>query len=571
MILSIFLAGTMILGGQPGSNLLVPLPAALLAGLSAVTSLIAYMWAPQKYLHALAFGNYLLLGATVGVLISLTGEVYSPYLVLWMLLTIFAGLFNTMGLAIAFIAVNAALIYNFLFDPLPVTRDYLIIFLLALETPIAVSYIIWHEKGAQDKNKTQAFDALAKQLSQVANKSEIVINAIADGVVAIDSEGQIQLINPAAQKLLGWSKHDALNLDYRSVLKLSDASGHELTNESSPIQQVLLFNKPITNNNLTLTTRSNKKLLLSLVVSPVGDVAPASGAIAVFRDITSEKEEERQKAEFISTASHEMRTPVAAIEGYLGLALNPNTAAIDDKARAYLMKAHESTQHLGRLFQDLLTVSRAEDGRLIPKPTVIDIVAFMREITDGLAPKAQGKGLFLYFKPGSDGATDGPHTVTPVFYSLLDQGHLREISNNLVDNAIKYTKQGNVTVDVTGDDSNVVISVNDTGIGIPPEDAPHLFQKFYRIDNSDTREIGGTGLGLFICRRLAEANNGKIWVESTYGKGSTFSVQFPRITHEKAAELLKGEQQASTVPQPGLPIQQPKPAALQSTSESQAL
>lgn len=526
-------------------------------------------------MYAVAFANYVLLAVTLAVLISLTGEIRSPYLVLWMLITIFAGLFNTVGIISIFIAVNTMLLYNFFFDPIPMTREHLIIFLLALETPIVVSYIIWHEKGNQDKNKNKAFDALAKQLSQVANKSEIVINAIADGVIAIDSQGVIQLINPAAQEILGWSKQDALNLDYRSVLKLSDSSGKELLPELSPIQQVLTTNKPVVNNDLTLTTRSGNKLLVSLVVSPVGDTAPASGAIAVFRDITSEKQEERQKAEFISTASHEMRTPVAAIEGYLGLALNPNTAAIDEKARTYLLKAHESTQHLGRLFQDLLTVSRAEDGRIAPKPTVIDIVAFAKEITDGLLQKAQEKGLFLYFKPGgtATGTEEGVRNISPVFYALVDQGHLREIANNLVDNAIKYTKEGNVTVDVTGDDANVVISVSDTGMGIPPEDVPHLFQKFYRIDNSDTREIGGTGLGLFICRRLAEANNGKIWVESAYGKGSTFYVQFPRISHERATELIESEQQTPAIQPAATPQQVPstQPVAPTNPQQPQAL
>ena len=112
----------------------------------------------------------------------------------------------------------------------------------------------------------------------------------------------------------------------------------------------------------SLTTGSGKKLIVSLVVSPIGDIG--SGVIIVFRDITKTKSDEREQAEFISTASHEMRTPVASIEGYLGLALNPNTAQIDQKARDFIEKAHASAQHLGRLFQDLLDVSKADDGRL---------------------------------------------------------------------------------------------------------------------------------------------------------------------------------------------------------------
>lgn len=537
VIISIYMSGSF-LTHDTSTNLLVPFHVFVLAVATGLLALSSYLWAPQKALYWVAFGNYLLLGVTTGVLINSTGALDSPYLVLWMLLTIFAGLFGTVGLITVFLAVNSLFIY-LVINPAILTREFLIVYFLALETPIVISYIIWHDRAKQEKNKTQAFDALAKQLSQVANKSEIVINAIDEGVVAIDDQGVIQLINPAAQGLLGWDKQDAIGLDYRSVMKITDHTGKELPPEQSPVKQVLASGRSLITTDLSLTTSSGKTMLISLIVSPVRDGDQPNGAIAVFRDITAEKEEERQQAEFISTASHEMRTPVAAIEGYLALALNPNTAVIDEKARAYLLKAHEATQHLGGLFQDLLTVSRAEDGRLVPKPIALEVVGFVREITESLAPKAQEKGLTLYFKPsGTSSGQEAARNISPMYYAMVDQGHLREIADNLIDNAIKYTKQGSVVIDLKGDDKHVTLSVADTGIGIPPEDVTHLFQKFYRIDNSDTREIGGTGLGLYISRRLAEANNGKLWVDSTYGKGSTFYLQLPRISHDRATDLI---------------------------------
>jgi len=524
--------------------LLVPLPAAIAALITMVTSLVSYLFVPPERMRFMAYANYLLLAITLGMLITFTGLIHSPYLVLWMLASIFAGLFGAYGLGLMFVVTNAGIVYELFFSPIPSGYNDLVVFFLTLELPLAASYLIWHEKGSQDTRKTRALDALTQQLSQVANKSEIVINAITEGVVAIDAQGTIQLINPAAQQLLGWQKQDAVGLDYRSVIKLVGLNNKELPDESTPVRQVMTSGIAVTNNDLALISTSGKKKLISVVVSPVkSDQNLIAGAIAVMRDITDEKQEERQRAEFISTASHEMRTPVAAIEGYLGLALNPATAAIDDKARTFLTKAQEATQHLGTLFQDLLTVSRAEDNRLVPKQSVIDIVAFTRELTEALVTKAQAKGLFLYFKPGEAAASSvgeektAGRTLLPVFYVLADQGHLREVLGNLVDNAIKYTKQGSVEVDVTGDESQITISVADTGIGIPPEDTPHLFQKFYRIDNSDTREIGGTGLGLYISRRLIEANGGRIWVTSTYGKGSVFYIQLPRISHEKASEI----------------------------------
>lgn len=125
--------------------------------------------------------------------------------------------------------------------------------------------------------------------------------------------------------------------------------------------------------------------------------------------------------------------------------------------------------------------------------------------------------------------------MQPIYYAFVDPDHFREITANLIENAIKYTKQGEVVVDVTGDSSKVVVSVMDSGLGIPAEDVPHLFQKFYRVDNSATREIGGTGLGLYLSRRLAESMSGDLRVESEYGKGSTFFLEIPRISKEEAA------------------------------------
>jgi len=269
-------------------------------------------------------------------------------------------------------------------------------------------------------------------------------------------------------------------------------------------------------------------------VSPVGQTG--SGAIIVFRDITSDVAENRQKAEFVSTASHEMRTPVAAIEGYIALALNPSTATVDDKARAYLLKAHESAKHLGQLFQDLLDVTKAEDGRLNSNPVPIEVATFVRNVISTLTPTAQTKQIALEFAPDAQGST--VTQVIPAYYVNADQNHYREVLSNLIENGIKYTKAGGkVTINITGDESRVVVSIVDTGIGIPPEDISHLFQKFYRVDTTDTREIGGTGLGLYLCRRLVEAMEGRIWVESEYGKGSMFFVELPRLDTTKAQQL----------------------------------
>jgi signal transduction histidine kinase len=238
-----------------------------------------------------------------------------------------------------------------------------------------------------------------------------------------------------------------------------------------------------------------------------------------------------------------MRTPVAAIEGYLSLALNDKVATIDSRARDYLEKAHASTQHLGKLFQDLLTSAKAEDGRLTNHPSVIEMGAYLQQLTEDLKFAAEKKGLFSEFILGSsnviDASSDNTNekVVKPLYYVWADADRMREVITNLFDNAVKYTEEGKISIGLTGNTEVVQLYVKDTGPGIPREDIPHLFEKFYRVDNSATRTIGGTGLGLFICRKIVELYQGRIWVDSELAKGSTFYINLPRLTSQRAEQL----------------------------------
>lgn len=520
-----------------GSSLIVGFLTAALAATSIITAAVSYFFAPEKYRTISAYIAYLLLIGTTAVLILDTGAHASPFLALWMVAAVFAGIFGMNTIALLFVGVNLYLVWQIIGGGF--SKEFIQSVILAGELPVIVSYILWHSKSHNEKSKDRAYYDLANELNQVSNKAEVVINAIADGVIAVDNQGAIELINPAAQRIVGWGRQDALGLDYKSVLQLLGKDGHELNKANDPIFEVLTSNQQKRSNDLLLQTNSGKRISVSVVASPIGHLG--SGAIIVFRDITKELAEEHEQAEFISTASHEMRTPVASIEGYLGLALNPATAKIDDKARDFITKAHESAQHLGRLFQDLLDVSKADDGRLSNNPKVVNVVNFTQDIISGLQPKADQKNLRIFFKPSTVGGAEGAGmtSITPMFYLYLDADHLREVLSNLIENAIKYTPSGEVVVDINGDEGHVVVSIADSGIGIPAEDIPHLFQKFYRVDNSDTREIGGTGLGLYLCRRLIEAMNGRIWVESEYKHGSTFFVELPRITHEEANRLIE--------------------------------
>lgn len=514
----------------------------LAAAGAALTSLITFilcLWLPRWRPTLIALGVYLLLSLTIGILITTSGGLASPFVSVWMLLAVFAGLFGwqivlllTMGVVLAVILANP--------DGFSVQRT--LSWLLFGVMPLVLGLILWHR---QPKTNTSYSD-LANKLTTVEGKSDVVINTIDDGVLAISRSGIIELINPSAQALIGWQSGDALGLSWQSVLKLVDSEGREVPEADHPVAQALSSNRPTHSDQFAILTSSEKRRLVSIVSSPVGQ--PADGVIVVFRDITKEKAEEREQAEFISTASHEMRTPVASIEGYLGLALNPATAQIDEKARDFITKAHESAQHLGRLFQDLLDISKAEDGRLKSNPSVINVTEFVGTIFDSLAPAAAEKQLLYVFRPRGEEGDSSPKTVQPIFYTFADADHFREIVTNLIENAIKYTASGQVVVDVVGDTKLVTISVKDSGIGIPAEDVPHLFQKFYRVDNSDTREIGGTGLGLYLSRRLAESMSGVLRVSSEYKKGSTFFLDMPRLEGEEARRRLEQAIEPPTTP-----------------------
>jgi PAS domain S-box-containing protein len=376
-------------------------------------------------------------------------------------------------------------------------------------------------------------------------KFKVIIDSIEDGVIMIDNQQVIQLINPGAAAICGWPPDEATGISVRTVIQLVNEKGESYGEADNPFKQIFSSNQSLRVNSAFLLTRDKKQIPISLNLSPLTDQdGQITAAVAVMRNVSQERAEERQRADFISTASHEMRTPVAAIEGYIALVLNDKVATIDNRARDYLEKARVSTQHLGTLFQDLLTSAKAEDGRLTSHPQVIELGEFLEQLSGDLHLVAEKKGLAMEFTGANNrtiNATEnkgGERLIRPLYYVNVDPDRLREVITNLFDNAVKYTPEGKVSLGLTGNEQVVQCYVRDTGPGIPADDVPHLFQKFYRVDNSATRTVGGTGLGLFICRKIIEMYNGRIWVESKLGEGSSFYINLPRLSSDKANKLL---------------------------------
>lgn len=418
------------------------------------------------------------------------------------------------------------------------------------------------------KKKEPINDGQAPQnpaTAQSANLANLVLNSIDEGVMIVHSSGIVVLVNPAAMRLLGTSDPNMVeNLQLASILNLENSEGTKIEDDVNPVLRAVMNGENFETRDLILVSvqEQRRPVAISVVCTTTGQ----NERIITLRDIARELEEEGEQADFISTASHEMRTPVASIEGYLGLALNPKTATIDERARKYLEEAHASSKHLGRLFKDLLDVTKLDDKKIRVQLTPVEMASTVRSIANGQVPMMSEKGIHYTFGANAARSDNTTRVVNQEVYASVDIDFLREAVNNLVENAIKYTASGGgIWVNVRGDDDRVLINVTDTGIGISPDDLKHVFQKFYRADNSQTRTVGGTGLGLYLVKQRVEAMGGKVWAESSFGEGSTFYLSFPRITAEEyqrrkqiASNIEAMSQNTQTLPaQPTMQAPQP--------------
>lgn len=490
--------------------------------------------------YASALVTTLLSVFNIILLIIGTGGFESPYFALWLGVIIVAGLFGrnaTIGTTVGTFAAmglswsGTSFNTTFLTEHLPQIIGSL--------AAAALVEFIFRDAGKKELKKADDTKKLQTQLSQESFKAEALINAMNEGVIVVDAGGKITLMNSAAAYMSGWSTASSIGLDYHTPIKLALTAHDGTTQDSDPLQQAMTSGKPVASNEILMTSKDGKTMQLAITATAIpSENGGASGGILVMRDITTQKELERQKDEFISTASHEMRTPVAAIEGYLSLAMNPKVATIDDRARTILQKAHDSTGHLGSLFRDLLSITKMEDGtKKLPREAV-NLTDMVKSVVSDMQFVAASKKLSLTI---AGAAPAGTATIEQAVYVMANPERLREVIMNLVENAIKYTPAGSVTVATQSNGQEVSFSVTDTGPGIAPEDQPHLFEKFYRVAKT-AQTVSGTGLGLYLCRTVIESFGGHVTLSSTPGQGSTFGFVLPQLTPEQVSKAERDKQ-----------------------------
>lgn len=394
---------------------------------------------------------------------------------------------------------------------------------------VGIAGYIMNKKTGEITEKNESLSKVASEATAEKSQDEAVLSAIADGVYAVDMDRNLVLLNKAATDLTSWEEKDALGLKCSTVMKLKNEADISVCEKDCPALAVWNTGEPVFRTDTCFINKKNKKRVqLSSSYAPIKDFqGNMSGAICVFRDITKDKELERLRNEFVSTASHELRTPITATEGYLSIVTDSGMCKVDDKSKEYIGKARETLLAMSKLTQNLLAVTKIEEGKLETNITSFSIHDLVAEVIDVFSKKASDRSLKLELVESKDLSLKGKKVVGRSLNVKADKEMLREVINNLVENALKFTEKGGVTLSVDYDEEFATVNIADTGMGMPKDAQKHLFEKFYRVDNTATREVGGTGLGLYITRSIVETFGGRIWVDTEMGKGSTFHFTVP--------------------------------------------
>ncbi len=375
-----------------------------------------------------------------------------------------------------------------------------------------------------EKGKEKELASSLARLAQEKAKDDAMLTSIGDGVVAIDNNQKIILFNKAASEISGYSATEALGMDFKKILNFM------IENEvatSKPAEQVNSFidialsgKRAHMGDKTILLSQDGRKIPVADSAAPIlDDKNNILGAVVVFRDITRERELDRLKDEFVSVASHELRTPMTAIKGLISMIKEGDYGQISKELNEPLDDISSSTNRLIELVNDLLDVSRIEGGRIKFSISEFELKPIFDEFETLLGPMIKQKGLSLEINE------------LPKEKVSADSDKVREIINNLIGNSFKFTDQGKILITSKVDGEKVLISVTDTGMGISKENQSKLFGKFQQISSYQQGRPTGSGLGLYISRELSRKMGGDLWIEnSEVGAGTTFTFSLPIST-----------------------------------------
>lgn len=344
------------------------------------------------------------------------------------------------------------------------------------------------------------------------SKIKTIINCMGDGVLVCDRDGRIVLTNPAASRMFKVSETSLLgnsllecNLHPELFKTIDESLKTKDINYTSVSQE--------------LSLGESGEIFLRAHTAPVrNDIGETIGSVTVLQDISHLKELDKMKSDFIAMVAHELRAPIASVEQQLTVILNKMAGEVTEKQEQLLSRAKERTKGLLTLIKDLLDISKIEAGKMVQYKEPLNLRELIQRVIDLMRAEAEAKKIDLQFLTPS---------ANPIIHA--DRNSMEGIFTNLISNAIKYTPEGGkVWVILAEEGGFAKTTVSDTGIGIKKEDLPRIFDKFYRVKTTETRQIIGTGLGLSIVKSIVDAHLGSISVESEVGKGTTFAVLLPK-------------------------------------------
>jgi PAS domain S-box-containing protein len=355
-------------------------------------------------------------------------------------------------------------------------------------------------------------------ISSERNKLSLILSGIVDSVIAVDKEKKVILFNKAAENLTGHKKEAVLGKPISEIIKIFEDINELSSDVYSPIRpnnfEGIIYSKK----NLKLLGSNNKQTYINLLVGQITESSEINlGCILTLHDVSKEQELDQMKFDFVAMAAHELRTPLTSIKDYLYVFMRDYKNTLNSDQTNILSKIDISTQRLGSLVENLLNVSRIEQGKMTVNIQPLDWSKTIDENIAEIIGQAKEKKIQINFeKP--------PEAI----FVQADKARISEVLTNLIANSIKYTPgEGAITIWIEKSGNDVVTHVKDTGSGIPKESIPNLFTKFYRVSGPLGQGVKGTGLGLYISKSIIDMHKGKIWVESEVGKGSVFSFSIP--------------------------------------------
>ena len=360
-----------------------------------------------------------------------------------------------------------------------------------------------------------------ENLEQESKRLHSILSYMTDGVLATNRRGQITMINDMAKRQLGVESDDALNQNILELLKIEDE--YELRDLITQSPELMIYSQNVNGEYISLRVR------FALIRRESGFI---SGLVAVLHDTTEQEKEERERRLFVSNVSHELRTPLTSVKSYLE-ALDEG-ALYEPVAPDFIKVSLNETNRMMRMVTDLLHLSRIDNETSHLDVELINFTAFITFILnrfDKMRSQDQEKKYEL--------VRDYP--ITSVWIEI-DTDKMTQVIDNILNNAIKYSPDGGkITVTMKTTDDQMILSISDQGLGIPKEDLPKIFDRFYRVDKARSRAQGGTGLGLAIAKEIIKQHNGFIWAKSEYGKGSTFTIVLPYDNDAVKDEIWEDE------------------------------